>query len=77
MQNSFLDYKNVSDQSWPCIEHVGKDESNRLQRHRVRGNDALEQELRDAKSQGYLFARKFKASHPDWVNWIRLNLHRE
>jgi len=36
----------------------------------------LEDEFKEAKARGNLFARKFLSSDQYWVKWIQSNLHR-
>lgn len=78
MQNAALVYKNERDESAPCMDiqdAISLKESEVQQSRHVRGNAALELELRNARERGHLFARKFQSSSPEWVDWIRKNLH--
>lgn len=42
---------------------------------KISGLEEIEQELKNAKDRGHLFARKFSSSDLHWINWIKQHLH--
>jgi hypothetical protein len=74
MRNAVLKYNNASCMTIYDVAGAPVVGRKRVTRQ-VNGNDGLENELREARSRGHLFARKFQSSDLYWVDWIQANLH--